>query len=271
VYKRQDDYSWYGIVYDLSSLITTEGERDLPLEPFRINSITVSHTTDVSRVGMVQVVYFVPEFEPDDYGIDELRPGYRGEWVIGYRNQTAGVTSPVGFTIDGQDGIVPNPIVNDAITFPAGHDNPTTNRGGLPINAADTRNTAANWGRLQSYIQNSQWTGRLALTVYNIVDAASRGPSWPSVEGALAFVEDGPVTTAVHSSFHTGQIGAPMRKRCRVRHDPKSGFPGLSDEFVKDGYREGMMVLPDSWDPEDRTGQDFYPPPNEGVVDDEVP
>ena len=62
-----------------------------------------------------------------------------------------------------------------------------------------------------------------------------------------------------------------LNRKARVRHDPKSGFPGLSDEFIDDGYREGMKVLPESWDPEDRTGQDFFPPPSEGVVDDEVP
>ncbi len=71
--------------------------------------------------------------------------------------------------------------------------------------------------------------------------------------------------------WHTGQIGAPMRQRGRVVHDYITGQPYMSNEAVPDGYRDGIMVHPDNFDPTDPNDTDFFtPPPGEGVVDDEV-
>ena len=60
-----------------------------------------------------------------------------------------------------------------------------------------------------------------------------------------------------------------MRRRTRAVHDYTMGYPALSDEFVQDGYLEGIMVHRDSWDPED-PDPTYNPSPMEGVVDDEI-
>ena len=72
-------------------------------------------------------------------------------------------------------------------------------------------------------------------------------------------------------NWHAGAMGMPMRARGRVVHDYVSGQPYMSDEAVADGFRGGIMVHPDSFDPSDPTEDaPFTPPPGEGVVDDDV-
>ena len=68
---------------------------------------------------------------------------------------------------------------------------------------------------------------------------------------------------------HTGWVDAPNRKRTRAVHDYTMGYPALSDEFVQDGFLEGIMVHRDSWDPKDPEPT-FVINPLEGVVDDEI-
>jgi len=68
---------------------------------------------------------------------------------------------------------------------------------------------------------------------------------------------------------HTGWVDAPNRKRTRAVHDYTMGYPTLSDEFVRDGFLEGIMVHRDSWDPKDPEPT-YVINPLEGVVDDEI-
>lgn len=71
--------------------------------------------------------------------------------------------------------------------------------------------------------------------------------------------------------WHTGSPDFPTDRRGRVVHDYITGQPYLSDEAVEDGYREGVMVHPDNYDPPDPLDTDTYtPPPGEGVIDDTV-
>ncbi len=71
--------------------------------------------------------------------------------------------------------------------------------------------------------------------------------------------------------WHAGAMGMPPRARGRVVHDFVTGRPYMSDQAVADGYRDGIMVHPDSFDPSDPTEDaPFTPPPSEGVVDDDV-
>jgi len=251
------DTNWFGMRFDLSTAWSAESERGLALEPpiFNTMDLTLTRTTTAANTTGEAWVFFVPEFSPIAFsGPIIYRPGERNEYLISYTNTTSiftddtSITLPIGVNVDKVNNI-------------------PTNLNGDVINSSDTGDLNTNWGIFQSYLQNSQFDGVIALSIYlSTTGNQTRFHSLENIVGGSA-----PGLGTVEHKFHSGQIGAPMRKRCRVRHDPKSGFPGLSDEFVDDGYNEGMKVLPDSWDPEDRTGQDFYPPPNEGVVDDEVP
>jgi hypothetical protein len=254
---------WKGFIIDFSAAFNRDSERSLALEPPIISTLSITLTTNSAPTAVTSAGYFVPEFDPDDYGIDDVRPGYRNEWILGTTSEVGPSTS-MTFDIGPQTGLRSSTTAIAGSAFGLTFD-PSVNIGAATINSDDTGDYNANWGRLQSYIQNSQWSGKVAITLLTIVPLGER-VNFNSNEAASG----APVITVTENSFHSGQIGVPMRKRTRVRHDPKSGFPGLTDEFIKDGYREGMMVLPESWDPEDRTNMDFFPPPSEGVVDDEV-
>jgi hypothetical protein len=83
------------------------------------------------------------------------------------------------------------------------------------------------------------------------------------------------VTAATFSGnthrWHTGSPNFPLDRRARVVKDYITGQTYLSDEAVPDGYRDGIMVHPDNYDPPDPLDTDSYtPPPGEGVVDDDV-
>jgi len=66
-------------------------------------------------------------------------------------------------------------------------------------------------------------------------------------------------------------MGFPFDKRGRVVHDYITGQPYFSIEAIKDGYRDGIMVHPDNYDPDDPLDTDYYtPPPGEGSVDDDI-
>jgi hypothetical protein len=72
-------------------------------------------------------------------------------------------------------------------------------------------------------------------------------------------------------AWHTGAYGFDTRERGRVVHDYITGQTYLSTEAVPDGYRDGIMVHPDNYDPPDPLDTNSYtPPPNEGVVDDDI-
>jgi hypothetical protein len=208
----------------------------------------------------VAYVTFIPQFEPVNYfGSNTLEPGARSEWVIGYTadddvfTNSTSITLPIG----DKDQVITPPTRGYVWQF-----EPT-----LPINPEDTGNLLQNFGRFQSYLQDAQTSGKFALSVYmEVVGGGSNAIQFHSTRGTTA-----PGLSVVQHNYHSGVMGWPMDRRARVRHDPKSGFPGLSDEFIDDGYRQGLKVLPRSWDPEDRTNMDFFPPPSEGVIDDEVP
>lgn len=84
-----------------------------------------------------------------------------------------------------------------------------------------------------------------------------------------------PTLRIEEASFHTGMMvgEGDLKRRTRVVHSYKSGFPYLADEAVPDGFTDGIMMHPDDYDPEDPVDQgrgDYVPSPGEGVVDDEV-
>lgn len=132
------------------------------------------------------------------------------------------------------------PLDFDATLAPQEHD------------GSDTKNA------ITRIVRDPNWNGR--LQVFMIADDSGAGTI-----SSATFV--GPVVP-----FHTGQIGLDLNRRARVVHDYIGGFPYLSDEAVADPWRDGVMVHPDSSDPDEmRKRHPFVPPMSEGVVDDDIP
>jgi len=117
------------------------------------------------------------------------------------------------------------------------------------------------------YLKNSAWNGIISLsfaTVGNVLFS----PVVHSAEAADPTLAPSINTTEV--AFHTGQLEGPaFGRRARLRHGPRTGMPLASDQLVRDGYVEGMMVSPEGWEPEDPEDK-YVPNPLEGVLDDET-
>ena len=110
---------------------------------------------------------------------------------------------------------------------------------------------------LLTTVNNSVWNGRLIFFL-------TPSTFWSATISSISF------TGKVHD-WHTGQMGAKMGQRGRAVHGYITGQPYHSNEAVADGFRDGIMVHPDNWDPADPLDTDpFTPPPGESVVDDEV-
>jgi hypothetical protein len=115
------------------------------------------------------------------------------------------------------------------------------------------------------YIRSSAWNGYIGLvfsltTLSSVFFHTSRATN-------PAFA---PKLTTSEAKFHTGHLDGPaFGRRARLVHCPRTGMPLASDELVRDGYNDGMMVSPEGWDPEDAPDR-YAHNPLEGVVDDEV-
>ena len=128
-------------------------------------------------------------------------------------------------------------------------------------------NTAATLANLETmrlrYWGSALWSGRMAFTL-----EAAGFASAIKFNGASA-VGTAPTLTVVETAFHTGRVGEPFEGRSR--HCPRSGLPLRTDHAIEDGYRRGLWVRQQSWDPRDELEErQYYPSPDEGTHDDEV-
>jgi hypothetical protein len=88
---------------------------------------------------------------------------------------------------------------------------------------------------------------------------------------SISMVAAGLTFTGNTHRWHTGMMGAQMDLRGRAVHDHITGQPYMSTKAVADGYRDGIMVHPDNFDPADPLEENpWTPPPGEGEVDDEL-
>ena len=137
----------------------------------------------------------------------------------------------------------------------------------ITVASADT---AVSWTDLDIYslllhTNISDWNGYICLTIlrgdFSVVGFHS------SRAANSAYV---PTLVTNEVAFHTGILQGPaVGHRARSRLCPRTGLPVSSDEMVRDGYSEGLMVSPEAWDPE-APDDEYVPNPHEGVVDDEV-
>ncbi len=248
-----ETFVWAGFRFDISSTYSTDSERGLPLEPpiFNYMELTLSRATEVANTSGVGYVFFVPEFEPPRYSIGR-RPSQRDEWLIGYTDSafsdTTSVTLPIG---DKDTRILP-------ANFPDGVQ-PALDE----LAANDQGNLMNNFGRFQSFLQNSQADGTFALSVY--IEVVGGDVQFYSTRSSGTV----PGLNVVEHGFHTGHNTGILRDS-RIRHCPRSGLPDHADKYIPDGYVEGLMVSPDWYEPEDRTGMDRIIPSEEGVIKDEA-
>jgi hypothetical protein len=125
---------------------------------------------------------------------------------------------------------------------------------------------------MKPYIQHPNFRGKIAFTC---VWLASTGRVfWYSSRFGLATGQPPELQTR-QTSFNTGMMvgESELKRRARVVHSYKSGFPYLSDEAIPDGYTEEIMMHADDYDPIDPVDQgrgDYVPSPSENVVDDEI-
>ena len=248
-----ETFVWAGFIFDISSTYSTDGERGLPLEPpiFNYMELTLSRVSAVANTSGAGYVFFVPEFEPVNYRTGR-KASQRDEWLIGYTNSAFSNTTSVILPIGDKDDII-LPIPDG--TQPAETiDILNTNDQGILMN---------NFGRFQSYLQNAQSDGTFALSVY--IEVVGGDVQFYSTRGSGTT----PGLNVVEHGFHSGHNTGILRDS-RIRHCPRSGLPDHADKYIPDGYVEGLMVSPDWYEPEDRTGMDRIIPSEEGVIKDEA-
>lgn len=113
------------------------------------------------------------------------------------------------------------------------------------------------------YIGHSTWRGVVSISLEWTNQVGVAGRVWSNAAPDTAYFD------TTEYGYNTGFQGNYRGRRARAVHDFKSGLPYMTDEAVPDGYLEGVMVHPDSWDPID-PDPTYVPPPGEGLADDEV-
>jgi hypothetical protein len=126
---------------------------------------------------------------------------------------------------------------------------------------------------MKPYIQHPNFRGKISLSLGWVFSVGRT--IWYTTEGAGGDLTIAPEFAARQTPFHTGMMvgESEIKRRARVVHSYKSGFPYLSDEAAPDGYTDGIMMHPDDFDPIDPVDQgrgDYVPSPDESVVDDEI-
>ena len=205
--------------------------------PYTSLSLTL-YTAGSLALPMDLDLYFVPEAAPAAYASSAtLLPGSRSEDTTGVFKDINGVA-----------------LSGSTITMAAG----------VPSGTAATW-TDLSIHSLMPYITSSSWNGYICLTIFS---SQYVGVSLHSSRGTTASLH--PTLTTNEVAFHTGILQGPaVGHRARSRLCPRTGLPVSSDEMVRDGYSEGLMVSPEAWDPE-APDDEYVPNPHEGVVDDEV-
>lgn len=218
-----------GLQFEVPLTTDSEGRA---LDPNGISefTLTLSQAAVPTAAGTL-VVFMVPEAAPLPYSND-LIPGDRNEIRLATVGYAAGDTHSI--TIDAN---LPEPNPNGDLGSPG----------------------------MNPYIRSSSWNGIISLTLLWVSSVAV---AWTADDGAGT--GDEPSISTTETQFHTGFISGPaFGRRARSRHCPRTGLPVASDELVRDGYSEGLMVSQSAWDPEDPEDR-YVPSPLEGVVDDEA-
>ena len=243
------DGGWLGLVFDFNAQgRTTEAGRGLPIVP---PLVTLSSLVfrEFASIGAVPAgffaVYYLDELAPANYST-ALLPGTRGETFVGTRPTLIG------------GGVFSRPITT--LTFA----NPVAiiTFLGLEDEAATGR------ANMYAMMQNSNWSGRLALSINYLGNGAGRVPmTFRSGE----LTADIPTLNTTDTPFHTGHNVGGIGRQGRARHCARSGLPANTADLIPDGYLEGAYhVLPDWWEPEDRSDLDYNLPSTEGEVDDAI-
>ena len=242
-----------GFSFDFS--INNESERNLALAPqipFTTATDDLAGTGETATTWTLTLLTTVRDLDTVQdvslYGIAAAAPSAWSDSNLASANLAAVDTAYLIETVTGSSSTwvpVANDIHNLVWNFDF-HTNYTQAVGGAVI-------ARPQW----TTINNPLWNGLMQFIL------------GPLSNGVMTF---GTITFAGNTHrWHTGASGMPHDRRARVVHDYITNQTYMSDEAVADGYRHGIMVHPDNFDPVDPIEDNpFTPPPNEGVVDDDI-
>lgn len=230
-----------GIIFDYNLSVDISRTLNFPtqiiLQP---RGISAAQNDTVVAIGMV------PQTAPGDYSTT-VQPFSRNE--ADADNIICAATGDfLGGDQDWQDGV--------DFAFLLGQ---TYANGVWTINPTYTRNLWRLWAR---YIRSSQWSGRIA---YSIFQSPNRGPTWASSEFSTSA---GPRIVSTQFQAHTGFQGV-REELGRAVFDGRSGLPAQAGELQEDKWTPGLYVRPEWWDDEDRSTEAELPD-TEGKVFDKV-
>jgi hypothetical protein len=161
----------------------------------------------------------------------------------------------------------PLPTVWSATNLP-------TTTGGIVVASVTTSligtyNIALNMTVVRPIITHPSWRGLLVLAL-SLDDTGAAGSFRTIHSNESATVASRPVLTTTEFAFNTGIGTHDIHRPGRIRTCPRTGIMAFADEFVEDGYIEGLWVHESAYDPPDETDRQVVPS-SEGVVNDEVP
>lgn len=106
----------------------------------------------------------------------------------------------------------------------------------------------------------ADWNGRFAITLSDPGSAVSSSAIYySSATGSGATL---PSITLLEWRLHSGHMEGKLGRH-KATYCPRMGTPMMTDELIEDDYLPGLYVHPDSWEPEDRVGQDINIPSTE--------
>ncbi len=238
--------TYMGLTFDFS--VTTESERSLllaPRIPFTNVTDDLAGTSETDRYWTLTLTTSNTSIPSQNFPLTGLFVAAPGLW---------------------SSGNLPSTLTNDiALTTIASSSSEWTLNGStydfvfqIDFNASFAVDGVTTTHVFAKLVNDPAWNGRLLFAV--------RGTPTSTPQ----FVVTGATFSGLTNGWHTGAMDMPNR-RGRVVHDYITGAPYMSDEAVQDGFRDGIMIHPDNWDPDDPKDRDpWVPPPGEGVVEDEI-
>jgi hypothetical protein len=116
------------------------------------------------------------------------------------------------------------------------------------------------------YYRAANWNGRMCFTsTITSIPPSNIPVYYTQLETTTAYR---PTMSAYYADFNTGHDISGVGHRARAIHCGRSGLPAMSDQLVEDSWTEGLYVLADWAEPEDRAEILANIPDSEGTTDD---
>jgi len=123
-----------------------------------------------------------------------------------------------------------------------------------------------NQDKLFGYMNNSNWDGILGVNLY--INGTEIGGLTDGATFHGGSNINRPVFSYDEAKFNTGHDVGGVNRHARAIHCTRSGLPAMSDQLVEDGWTEGLYVLGDWWESDDRSQKFVNISDTEGSTDD---